>query len=48
MYKNEDLLFYKIKNLPASRIQEERIRVPNPQKLDLLAQTMLQYRLNLI
>ncbi|WP_375448256.1 phytoene/squalene synthase family protein [uncultured Fibrella sp.] len=41
-------LFCKIKNLPASRIQEVRVRVPNPQKLALLAQTLLQYRLNLI
>lgn len=41
-------LFCKIKNLSASRIQQERVRVPNPQKLALLAQTMLQYRLNLM
>ncbi|MEZ0483637.1 phytoene/squalene synthase family protein [Fibrella aquatica] len=41
-------LFCKIKNLPASRIQEERIRVPDPQKLVLLAKTMVQYRFNLI
>ena len=41
-------LFCKIKNLPASRIQEERIRVPDRQKLVLLAKTMVQYRLNLL
>ncbi|GAB4049075.1 phytoene/squalene synthase family protein [Spirosoma litoris] len=41
-------LFNKIKQLPASRIQNERIRVPNPQKLALLAQTYLKYRLNVI
>ena len=41
-------LFCKIKNLPASRIQQERVRVPDPQKLALLAQTMLRYRLNLL
>lgn len=38
-------LFKKIKQLPASRIQHERIRVPNPQKLALLVQTYLKYRL---
>ena len=41
-------LFCKIKNLPASRIQEARVRVPDPQKLVLLAKTMVQYRLNLL
>ncbi|MBO0934472.1 phytoene/squalene synthase family protein [Fibrella aquatilis] len=41
-------LFCKIKNLPASRIQQERVRVPDPQKFALLAQTMLRYRLNLL
>lgn len=41
-------LFNKIKQLPASRIQNERIRVPNPQKLALLAQTYLKYRLNVL
>ncbi|GAB4028434.1 phytoene/squalene synthase family protein [Spirosoma koreense] len=41
-------LFNKIKQLPAARIQAERIRVPNPQKIALLAQTYLKYRLNVI
>jgi 15-cis-phytoene synthase len=41
-------LFCKIKNLSASRIQQERVRVPDPQKLALLAQTMLRHRLNLL
>ncbi len=41
-------LFCKIKNVPASRIQQERVRVPDPQKIALLAQTMLRYRLNLL
>jgi 15-cis-phytoene synthase len=41
-------LFRKIKNLPAARIQNERIRVPDPQKLALLAKTMVQYRLNML
>lgn len=41
-------LFNKIKNLSASRIQHERVRVPNPQKFALLAQTYLKYRLNVL
>ena len=39
-------LFNKIKRLPVSRIQNERVRVPNPQKFALLAQTYVKYRLN--
>lgn len=41
-------LFNKIKQLSATRIQSERVRVPNPQKLALLAQTYLKYRLNVL
>lgn len=41
-------LFSKIKQLPASRIQQERIRVPDSQKIALLAQTYLKYRLKVI
>jgi phytoene/squalene synthetase len=41
-------LFEKIKALPVARIQNERIRVPNPQKIALLAQTYLKWRLNVI
>lgn len=41
-------LFNKIKQLSASRIQNERVRVPNPQKIALLAQTYLKYQLNVI
>ncbi len=41
-------LFNKIKRLPASRVQNERVRVPNPQKFALLAQTYLKYRLNVL
>ncbi|WP_420147781.1 phytoene/squalene synthase family protein [Spirosoma sp.] len=41
-------LFDKIKRLPVSQIQAERVRVPNPQKIALLAQTYLKYRLNVI
>lgn len=47
-YTYYQTLFNKIKGLPASRIQNERIRVPNPQKFALLAQTYLKYRLNVI
>ncbi|MFN4147734.1 MAG: phytoene/squalene synthase family protein [Runella sp.] len=37
-------LFNKIKNTPAARIQEERIRVPDTEKMALLAKTYLQFR----
>ena len=47
-YAYYQTLFNKIKQLPASRIQNERIRVPNPQKFALLAQTYLKYRLNVL
>lgn len=36
-------LFNKIKETPAARIQEERIRVPDFQKMTLLAKTYLQF-----
>jgi 15-cis-phytoene synthase len=38
-------LFNKIKRLPAARIQEERIRVPDGRKLALLAQTYVKFRM---
>lgn len=41
-------LFSKIRQLPASTIQNERVRVPNPQKFALLAQTLLKHRLNVL
>ena len=41
-------LFEKIKRLPASQIQEERIRVPDFKKIVLLCQTYLKFRLNTI
>ncbi|GAB2604987.1 phytoene/squalene synthase family protein [Spirosoma areae] len=47
-YMYYQTLFNKIKQLPASRIQSERVRVPNPQKFALLAQTYLKYRLNVL
>ncbi len=39
-------LFNKIKRLPAARIQEERIRVPDSRKLALLAKTYVKFRMN--
>ena len=39
-------LFNKIKSLPAARVQEERIRVPDGRKLALLAQTYVKFRIN--
>lgn len=41
-------LFKKIKNLPACRIQNERIRVPDYQKMVLLGKTYLRHRLNVL
>lgn len=41
-------LFDKIKRLPAARIKEERIRVPDYQKLTMLAQVYVRGRLNVI
>jgi phytoene/squalene synthetase len=41
-------LFNKIKALPVSRIQTERVRVPDTKKIALLAQTYLKYRLRVI
>ncbi|RAK02107.1 phytoene/squalene synthetase [Larkinella arboricola] len=37
-------LFNKIKQVPASRIQEERVRVPDMKKIALLAQTYVRFR----
>ena len=47
-YMYYQTLFNKIKQLTATRIQNERVRVPNPQKFALLAQTYLKYRLNVL
>jgi 15-cis-phytoene synthase len=38
-------LFNKIKQLPAARIQEVRVRVPDGRKLALLAQTYVKFRM---
>jgi 15-cis-phytoene synthase len=47
-YKYYLRLFDKIKNCPASRIQNERIRVPDFQKLTMMASTYFQLRLNVL
>jgi phytoene/squalene synthetase len=39
-------LFNKIKSMPASRVLEERIRVPDNQKLAILIQTYFRHKLN--
>jgi len=39
-------LFDKIRNCPASRILDERIRIPDMKKMSLLVQTWFKYRLN--
>jgi hypothetical protein len=44
-YKYYLVLFQKIKNLPPNLIQEKRIRVPDFQKMLLLAQTIIKYKL---
>lgn len=41
-------LFRKIKRLPPQRILNERVRIPNSQKLYLMFKSNLKYRLNLI
>jgi len=41
-------LFRKIKSLPSSRVLEERIRIPNSDKLALMLQSMFKNQFNLI
>lgn len=41
-------LFNKIKKLPAHRILNERIRIPNPQKIGLMLNSMVQHKMNWI
>ena len=40
-YTYYQVLFKKIRNLPAQRIMTERIRVPNSHKIGIMLQTML-------
>ena len=41
-------LFLKIKALPSSRVLEERIRIPNSNKLALLIESMVMHQFKLI
>ena len=41
-------LFKKIKRLPANRVLETRIRIPNTQKIGLMAQSLIRHQLNLL
>lgn len=41
-------LFRKIKSLPSSKVMEERIRIPNTDKVALMIQSMVKNQLNLI
>lgn len=47
-YKYYLKLFRKIKNCPASRIKEERIRIPDSRKMGILLSTYFQHRLNFL
>jgi len=41
-------LFKKIKNLPAHRVMDERIRISDIKKIGLMFNSMLQYKMNLL
>jgi len=47
-YKYYLKLFRKIKNCPASKIKEERIRIPDLRKMGILLSTYFQHRLNVL
>ncbi len=47
-YYYYQVLFKKIKRLPAERILVERIRIPNYQKMVLMLESHLKYQLNII
>ena len=47
-YKYYRKLLTKLKNTPSKKIQSARIRVPNYQKMSVLAQSFLKFHLNLI
>ncbi len=47
-YKYYRKLLVKIKNTPSKKIRSARIRVPNYQKMSVLAQSYLKFHLNLI
>lgn len=43
-FKYYKSLFYKIKNTPAEKIMEERIRIPNGKKMSLMVSSYIQYK----
>jgi phytoene synthase len=47
-YKYYKKLLIKLKNTPSRKIQSARIRVPNYQKMGVLAQSYLKFHLNLL
>ena len=47
-YKYYRKLLLKLKNTPSNKIQSARIRVPNYQKMTVLAQSYLKFHLNLL
>lgn len=47
-YKYYSKLLVKLKKTPSNKIQSARIRVPNYQKMSLLAQSYLKFHLNLL
>ena len=47
-YKYYRKLLVKLKNTPSIKIQSARVRVPNYQKMSVLAQSFLKFHLNLI
>jgi 15-cis-phytoene synthase len=47
-YKYYKKLLVKLKSTPSKKIQSSRIRVPNYQKMSLLAQSYLKFHLNLL
>ena len=47
-YKYYKRLLKKLDNAPSSLIKNKRVRVPNYQKVDVLARSYVRYRLNIL
>jgi len=47
-YKYYLSLFKKIRNMPAEKIMNQRIRIPNTQKLSLAMRSYLQYKMAIV
>ena len=47
-YKYYLRLLKKLKNTPSTQIKSKRIRVPNYQKVDVLARSFIRYRFNVL